>query len=310
MAVNLILVLSAVLGCSANPDRVRTSREENGSRLDQANSRMSPELFGELRHRSTPLVDVHSIPSGHCQNGTECTSPTPDLNDIPECDLYPIPCPAGATETKCYSYALDCFCTALQPLLCGWGCDWADWYGVEDWFAKTCPQIPPVDFSTLPACAGNCISDGSFNYGCITQTASCFCLDGDLFNCPAQCQNPTDLQHITDWYAQTCGYTQEYAAQIVNTGQSTSGKSSNKTGAGTLPSKGGKLHWYEILIICTATLTVIAAAVCTVLICIWNKSPKYQKQRWLEVTPDQLTSDVGAVQEVSDASMWRQQSRA
>jgi hypothetical protein len=63
------------------------------------------------------------------------------------------------------------------------------------------------------------------------------------------------------------------------------------------------------LVIITASLTVIAAAVCTVLICIWNKSPKYQRQKWLEVS-QKLTSDVGGAQEVSDSYMWRQQSRA
>jgi hypothetical protein len=118
------------------------------------------------------------------------------------------------------------------------------------------------------------------------------------------------VQHITDWYAQTCGYSREVTAEIVNASQSTAGKSGGKTGAVIQQSKGEKLHWYEILIIFTASLTVIAAAVCTVLICIWNKSPKYQKKRWLEVTSDQLTLDVGGVQEVSDASMWRHQSRA
>ena len=98
MAVNLILVLSAVLGCSANPDRVRNSPKKNGSRLDQANSTMSPDLFRELRHRSPPLVDVQSIPSGDCLFGSECTYPTPDLNDIPSCPLYPTHCPADSTE--------------------------------------------------------------------------------------------------------------------------------------------------------------------------------------------------------------------
>jgi len=117
MAVNLILVLSAVLGCSANPDRVRNSPENNGSCLDQANSTMSLELFRKLRHRSPPLVDVHSIPSGDCL-GSECTYPTPDVNDIPSCSLNPISYPADSTKTDCYSYAFDCFCTAPRPLWC------------------------------------------------------------------------------------------------------------------------------------------------------------------------------------------------
>jgi hypothetical protein len=310
MAVNLILVLSAVLGCSANPDRARNSSEKNGSHRDRSNSTISPELFRELRHRSPPLVDLHSIPSGNCLFGGECTYPTPDVNDIPSCPLYPISCPADSTKTDCYSYALDCFCTAPRPLWCAWGCGWLDWYGVEDWFTKTCPDTSPVDFSTLPACAASCISDGSFNYGCITQTESCFCLHEDLFDCPAHCQNPTDVQHITNWYAQTCGYSQQEAAGIVNAGQSTATSSGGKTGAVIQPSKSEKLHWYEILVIATASLTVITAAVCTVLICIWNKSPKYQRQKWLDVTSKKLTSDVGGVQGVSDAYMWRQQSRA
>jgi hypothetical protein len=301
MALNLILVLSTVWGCSAGPDRVRNALGENGSLLGQANSTMSPELFRELRHRSPPLVDVHSIPSGDCLFGILCKYPTPDINDIPSCPLYRIPCPAGSNKTECYSYALDCFCTAPQPLLCAWDCGWLDWYGVEDWFTKTCPQTLPVDFSTLPACAANCISDGSFNYGCITQTESCFCLQQDLFNCAAQCQNPADVQHITGWYAQTCRCSQEEAASIVNASQSTATKPNNKTGPAIQPSTSKKLRWYEILVIITASLTVITAAVCTVLICIWNKSPKYQKQEWLNVTPKKSSSD---------AYMWRELSRA
>jgi hypothetical protein len=129
------------------------------------------------------------------------------------------------------------------------------------------------------ACAADCVSDGSFNYGYITQTKSYFIFTRTYSTTQHIARTLLTVRHITDRYAQTCGYSQQEAAGIVNAGQSTATSSGGKTGAITQPSKSEKLHWYEILVIITASLTVITAAVCTVLIYIWNQSPKYQKQK-------------------------------
>jgi hypothetical protein len=148
---------------------------------------------------------------------------------------------------------------------------------VEDWFTKTCPEASPVNFSTL--CAADCVSDGSFNYGYIAQTKSYFIFTRTYSTSQHIARTLLTVRHITDRYAEICGYSQQEAAGIVNAGQSTATSSGGKTGAITQPSKSEKLHWYEILVIITASLTVITAAVCTVLIYIWNQSPKYQKQK-------------------------------
>jgi hypothetical protein len=152
MTINLIFILSAVLSCSAYSARFQTSRNQNGSHIDQPNPGVDPNLFSELRHRSSSLVDVQSIPSGNCWFGSDCTYPTADL--IPTCPLVSVPCPADAPsyQTQCYSYKIDCFCNAPRPLWCAWDCGWADWMGVEDWCrfpSVSYNQKWPLGFSEL-----------------------------------------------------------------------------------------------------------------------------------------------------------------
>ena len=134
--------------------------------------------------------------------------------------------------------------------------------------AKACRNTPTVDFSPLPACAKTCISDGSFNYGCITGGRSCLCLNQDLFNCPAQCQDPADVQHVSDWYQDICQYSSETTASIVSAGKSTQPMNKQRLGAVIATSKPNKLHWYEMLITNTAIFTAVAAVVCTIVLCV------------------------------------------
>jgi hypothetical protein len=160
-----------------------------------------------------------------------------------------------------------------------------------------------VNFDSLPTCASSCIADGSFNYGCIAGGENCFCLQENLFNCPAQCSDPADVQRITDWYVSTCRYPQDKTAGIVSAGSSTAATNKGgKGGAVIQTSQRSKLHWYEILLIATAVLTVVAAAVCTVVICILNRSPKFKK--WLDVSPEDLATGIPGVSGV----LYRRQS--
>lgn len=164
-----------------------------------------------------------------------------------------------------------------------------------------------MNFDSLPACASSCIADGTFNYGCITGGESCFCLHETLFDCPSQCADQADVQRIHDWYLSTCKYDQEKTTGIVNADSSTSAASKGgKGGAVIQASPGTKLHWYEILLVATAVLTVVAAAVCTVVICILNRSPRFQK--WLDVPPEDFASGMGGMQDVLEVTHWRQPS--
>jgi hypothetical protein len=269
--ITLVISLLTALICFAYSPGAQQSPAPDVSHIELSPGRTNSELFPELRHRSSPLVDLNSIPLGQCGFVEDiinffgpCDSPSPDT--IPTCSLVPVPCPTDSFETDCHTYTVECFCKAPIPLTCAWGCDWRGWMYVEDWFSKVCPDTPPVDFSPLPACARDCISDGSFNYGCITQTSSCFCLFADLFNCPARCSTEAELDQIKHWYAKQCGYTSAQASAVVNlaAGDSLSVNTSGIQPVAVIRSSGiSKLHWYEILAIFTVCLTVAVAVICS-----------------------------------------------
>src|SRR6266536_1772601 len=245
-------------------DSVARAAPEAGNALRYVRPSMydtKSDTLPELRSRDVTTVDLNAIPLGHCDLGalfTDCSEQPP--SSVPSCPLVPAPCPDSG-NSDCKSYTLDCFCNAATPLSCAWSCSWEGWMYVEDWFTKMCPETKPVDFDPLPSCARDCISDGSFNYGCITQSRSCFCIHGELNDCPDKCTKEEDIRKIEDSYASECKVSHDDAVEVAGasaTALPSSGEN-KKEGAVVRQSKGKKLHWYEILVIFTAALTVFVA---------------------------------------------------
>jgi hypothetical protein len=277
--ITLVIFLLTALNCFAYSPGAQQSPAPDVSHIELSPGRTNSEPLSELRHRSSPLVDLNSIPLKQCGIVEDisnffwgCNSPSSDT--IPTCPRVSVACPAHPDDliddlvnlfkSECYTYTVECFCKAPIPLICAWGCDWTGWMYVEDWFSKVCPDTPPVDFNPLPTCARDCISDGSFNYGCITQTSSCFCLRANLFNCPAQCSTAAELDQIKHWYANECGYPFTYASMVVN---ATAGNPPNTNGSAQSvaviqSSRKSELRWYEVLAIVTICLTVAVAVIC------------------------------------------------
>lgn len=149
--------------------------------------------------------------------------------------------------------------------------------GVEDWFSRTCPDVPPVDFSPLPSCARNCIESNSLNYGCISQSRNCFCLEGNLFNCTDRCGSKSEVQDIANWYSALCSLSNDTSFNTVYSGngtfQFTSAQSGHKQAIVIEPPVPNKLQWYEILVIFTAVLTFVVG-------CLWAFALYIFKRTW------------------------------
>jgi hypothetical protein len=284
MSLNRILFLSAALACSAYSDNVQQLPAHNGSNIDQPTPSTNPNLFPELRHRSVPTVDLNSLAHISCFiSSCEAVNPEGIWSPLlPECQEHiPTPCNPDSffsSDTDCYTYTLECFCNSPTPIKCEWDCGWRYWMAAEDWFSQTCPDVPPVDFSHLPSCARDCISDGSFNYGCITQSRSCFCLQENLFTCPEKCSNADDQQKIINWYAGTCGYSDAQATAIAAGNPYGKQVGGNKTILQIQPRVYHKLAWYEVLTIWAAAMTVFVVVVVSLMNIYskWWKYPLYQ----------------------------------
>jgi hypothetical protein len=175
---------------------------------------------------------------------------------------------------------------------------------VEDWFSKTCPDTKPVDFDALPSCARDCVSDRSFDYGCITQGRNCFCLHASLFDCPQLCTDEKDVQKITDWFKSECQVDDSTAAKVANDSnysfQFTSLVAGDKQNVVVRQSKKRELHWYEILVIFTAGLTLIVGGIWALLIYVlrrtWRKLLGYkdfEEQRRLRAKAMEEGSSIG-----------------
>lgn len=137
MVVNLIFALSALGIYFAESAHMRKWPDHNGSHVNQSTSQIDPMHLSELRRRNVPLVDTAAIPTTGCFEN-DCNDPQPPGAFssgplIPQCHLIPVPCRPDQDETECYSWELDCFCNAPEPLWCGWECDWARWFKAEDW---------------------------------------------------------------------------------------------------------------------------------------------------------------------------------
>jgi hypothetical protein len=242
----------------------------------KSSEQLFPETVPDLRRRDETPVDLSSIPINGCNVPPGvvepyCTDQPPSFVDCPL-----IPCKDGS-DIDCQSYSHDCFCNQPSPLRCAWSCDWRGWMGVEDWFSRTCPEVPPVDFSPLPSCARNCIESNSLKYGCISQSRNCFCLEGNLFNCTDSCGSKSEVQDIADWYSGLCSLSNDTSFNTVYSGngtfQFTAAQSGHKQAIVIEPPVPNKLQWYEILVIFTAVLTFVVG-------CLWAFALYIFKRTW------------------------------
>ena len=213
-----------------------------------------PQQSFHLQPRSPPtaVVNFDSLASVTCAF-SKCVYPTAGTVSVsPPCTAVPAPCPpsvAAAGGKDCTTFPLDCYCQQGTPLYCAWPCSWYQWFLAEDWFKTQCPDVPPIDFSSAPKCARQCLSEQSINYGCIGSSRNCFCSHGSLFDCEKQCKGtPPIRQSIIDWFKDQCLVSESEAEYAL-------GYSATKkpiAGVFRLPRK---LHWYEILPITIATIS-------------------------------------------------------
>ncbi|OCL08179.1 hypothetical protein AOQ84DRAFT_439760 [Glonium stellatum] len=196
------------------------------------------------------LVNLDSMPS--CAFKSCVVSSHPAL----PCPTVSTSCSASASATAasdgCAGVGIPttCYCALPNPLFCAWGCRWFDWMLAENWFNATCPQVPPIDFTPVPACARACFEESIFNYGCLTYQKNCFCSVGSLFGCNAGC-TPQENQTIASWYASACVVPTASALQVAAV---------QTTGSSIIPSSHpwGGFSWYEIFSIVVGGLSVVA----------------------------------------------------
>lgn len=213
-----------------------------------------PQQLYDVQPRSTPtaLVDFGPLASVTCAFSL-CVYPTAGTVSVsPPCTAVPTPCPpavAAAGGDNCSTFPLECYCAQGVPLDCAWACSWYQWFLAEDWFKTQCPDVKPIDFSTAPKCARQCLSEQSINYGCVGSSRNCFCAHGSLFNCEKQCKGTVATQRsIVSWYKDQCLVSESEAEYAV-------GVSGTKAVTSSLFRSARKLRWYEILPITIATLS-------------------------------------------------------
>lgn len=144
---------------------------------------------------------------------------------------------------------------------------------VEDWFKNLCPAVKPIDYSTLPSCARDCISNNAFDYGCITSDATCFCSHNSVFGCEKKCKNTKDVDAILNWYTAQCHAPMASASNALNSAPI----ETDKAGAPSPPIKKRKLRWYEVMAIIVFVATAIALVVGVIL--IWMFDPESIKEK-------------------------------
>ena len=181
-----------------------------------------------------------------------------------------VACPAGSTASSDSCISTNCFCEQSAPLQCGWECDWAEWYNLEDWYSTTCPDALTVDFSNLPSCVRDCLPDQYIIYGCITLSSSCLCTTPETFGCATGCDTASN-KTINSWFTDLCG---SDIGDVVGPGSDDDGAAaSSTTTASTSPTSSptpshsgvvqrvhpkAPIHWYEIWAIVLICLTVLA----------------------------------------------------
>lgn len=214
---------------------------------------------------STPnaTINLASMPScvqSHVINGYVING-----NSTPCSPVFNPPCPTGLEE-NCTNIEVSstCFCNQPAPLAIGWNCPWLDWILAENWYSKQCPDVPPVNFSGVPACARSCLQTKLPHSGCVTSGVNCFCAVADWFGCAVHCSK-SENSTIFEWNSSLCSGT-------ANT-TGTNGTSNNPAKPATTSRDPSKtigspppLHWYEIFPLVVACVSVFAAFACYVLI--------------------------------------------
>ncbi|KAF7510255.1 hypothetical protein GJ744_006951 [Endocarpon pusillum] len=222
----------------------------------------------------------------------------PDDDCFSSCSSTDFPCPhldtpCAGEVTGCYQYEEGCFCALPQPIACAWACPWAQWMRVEDWYSKTCGRLKTIEFGLAPVCARDCIREGLFNYGCITEEQSCFCQHASVFACEEHCtQRGKDM--LRDWVKGQCDYTEGEEFDVVQsasptleegmttataTPTQTGGEQSNnhKGDATTIKRPADPLSWYEVLAVSVASVSGAALVVAWFL--VWrHKRQRREKQ--------------------------------
>ncbi|OCK73697.1 hypothetical protein K432DRAFT_410480 [Lepidopterella palustris CBS 459.81] len=196
------------------------------------------------------LVNFDSMPtcaSKHCVAASRPALPCPTVST--SCSASDL---ASATENGgCAGFGVPatCFCSLPNPLLCAWSCDWFDWMLAENWFNATCPQVAPVSFDPVPACARSCFEERVFNFGCITYQKNCFCSQPSLFGCNIDC-GVNDNLTIVSWYASVCAIPTASALQVAAV---------QTTGSTVIPisSPWSGFAWYEIFTIVVGALSIL-----------------------------------------------------
>ncbi|ERF75871.1 hypothetical protein EPUS_01237 [Endocarpon pusillum Z07020] len=216
------------------------------------------------------------------------------------CSSTPLPCPRLDTPCAqhvngCYQYEEECFCALPQPIACAWACPWAGWMRVEDWYRNTCGSLKTIDFALAPGCARDCIREGSFNYGCVTEEQSCFCQHASVFDCEQQCTQ-RGKDRLQEWVRDQCKYTEGEEVWVVQSGSPT--REEAMTTATATPTQTGReesnaskgdaiiinstadpLSWYEILAVTVASVSGAALVVAWFLIWRHKRMDRRNMQR-------------------------------
>ena len=166
-------------------------------------------------------------------------------------------CSTG-TEDNCTKIEVTsrCFCALPAPLADEQDCTWLDWILAENWYSEQCPDVKPVNFSGAPACGRDCIKERLPHEGCVTSGKNCFCARKRLFGCTAHCSG-SENHTFLNWVSSVCGLTDANSWSVrrnATTNDPTAAIGSFRP-----------LHWYEILPLTVACLSVFAALVSYVL---------------------------------------------
>ncbi|EPS37928.1 hypothetical protein H072_8497 [Dactylellina haptotyla CBS 200.50] len=203
------------------------------------------------------------------------------------CDATTAPC--KHSDKTCTYVDHDCFCDNPTVLACAWYTSWFDYFKIEDWFSDQCPEVPKIDFSGLPACAKTCLVQAVTDYGCVSYTRNCFCVEGWLWGCGDSC-NDADKQQVLTWYGDQCLLTPSEVEDLdlINPAATSQAAGfnapdnggtqakSDENGPGTYRLGHRKLHWYEIYGLIMFLLTLVF--VTTMYGFIWKSKYKVYKK--------------------------------
>jgi hypothetical protein len=247
----ITLPLLTVLFLTITAEVVAAFTQNQASKLPTRTASSQPQQSFHLQPRSTStaVVDFDSLASVTCAF-SQCAHPSAGTVSVsPPCKAIPTPCPAATADgDNCSTFPLECYCQQATPLYCAWPCSWYQWFLAEDWFKTQCPDVKPIDFDSAPKCARQCLS---INFGCISSTRNCFCIQGSLFGCEKQCKGTVALQQsLVDWYQDQCLVNESEAEYDI-------GVSATRNVTASLFKSPHPLHWYEITAVTLASLSAV-----------------------------------------------------